>query len=117
MLLIAVLFVATALALPFNSGQAITHSQIIFPGYLMLVSFGYYGWFWTHGGQTPGLKTWKLKVLDFNAQPINWRLSLIRFSLGIIAFFLGLSGFIWIFFDKEKLALHDRLSKTRLFPS
>jgi uncharacterized RDD family membrane protein YckC len=62
-LVIAVFFVATAILLPFNQGEAI-HSSFLFPLYLLSVSFVFYGWFWTHGGQTLGLRAWKLRLLD-----------------------------------------------------
>jgi uncharacterized RDD family membrane protein YckC len=113
-LLIAVFFVATALLLPLNSGEAITGS-LLFPLYLLIVSFIFYGWFWTHGGQTLGLKAWKLKVLTFDQQPINWTQALIRFTTAIIAWSLFGLGFLWIIFDKNKHGWHDRLSKTAVF--
>lgn len=115
LLLIAVLFLATALLLPFNAGQAFTHQQVFYPVYLLLVSFVFYGWFWTHGGQTLGLRAWKLKVLTINQQPISWRLALLRFCTALISWgFLGL-GFLWMLIDKDKRAWHDRLSKTAVF--
>ena len=51
LLLTAVLFVATALVLPFNQGVAISADSHIFQLYLLAVSFLYFGWFWTHGGR------------------------------------------------------------------
>ncbi|MFZ2727623.1 MAG: RDD family protein [Methylococcaceae bacterium] len=115
LLLIAVLFLATALLLPFNAGQAFTHQQVFYPVYLLIVSFIFYGWFWTHGGQTLGLRAWKLKVLTINQQPISWRLALLRFCTALISWsFFGL-GFLWMLIDKDKRAWHDRLSKTAVF--
>ncbi|MGZ8191298.1 MAG: RDD family protein [Methylococcaceae bacterium] len=114
-LLIAVLFLATALLLPFNAGEAFTSSQILYPLYLLAVSFFFYGWFWTHGGQTLGLRTWKIKVLTFNRQTISWQQALVRFLTAIVSWgFFGL-GFLWILFDKNKLSWHDHLSQTTLF--
>ena len=49
-LLVAVLFVATAILLPLTGGEAIGPSHGLYPAYLMAVAFGYFGWFWTHGG-------------------------------------------------------------------
>jgi uncharacterized RDD family membrane protein YckC len=115
LLLIAVLFVATALILPFNSGQAYTAQQIFFPLYLLLVSFLFYAWFWTHGGQTLGLRAWKIKVLTLNEKPIGWKQALLRFTAAILSWgFFGL-GFLWILIDKNQRSWHDHLSKTALF--
>jgi len=114
-LLLAVLFLATALLLPFNSGIAFSSEQVSYPLYLMTVSFIFYGWFWTHGGQTLGLRSWKMTLLTLDQQPINWKQALLRFAGAIISWLcLGL-GFIWPVFDKKKLTWHDRLSGTTLF--
>ncbi len=115
LLLIAVLFVATAIVLPFNAGKAFTGQQYFFPFYLLLVSFIFYGWFWTHGGQTLGLRAWKVKVLTTDRKPINWKQALIRFTASIFSWsFLGL-GFLWVLVDKNQQSWHDHLSKTALF--
>jgi uncharacterized RDD family membrane protein YckC len=115
LLLIGLLFVATALLLPFNGGQAIPAQQFLFPLYLLLVSFFFYAWFWTHGGQTLGLRAWKIKVLTPDMKPISWTQALLRFTAAIISWgFFGL-GFLWILIDKNKRSWHDHLSKTALF--
>lgn len=115
LLLIALLFVATALLLPLNAGQAFTAQQLFFPLYLLLVSFFFYAWFWTHGGQTLGLRAWKIKVLTLDMKPISWKQALLRFMAAVLSWgFCGL-GFLWIVIDKNQLSWHDRLSKTALF--
>ena len=114
-LLLALLFLATAIVLPFNDGEAFTASQYIFPFYILLISFIFYGWFWTHGGQTLGMKTWKIKVRSFDNKPITWSLALNRFLMAIVSWLLLGTGFLWIFADKKNRTLHDHLSKTALF--
>jgi uncharacterized RDD family membrane protein YckC len=114
-LLIAVLFVATALVLPLNAGAAFTAQQVFYPIYLLAISFLFYGWFWTHGGQTLGLRAWNLKVLTVDRQPINWKQALIRFFAAFFSWsFCGL-GFLWILIDKQHRSWHDNLSGTALF--
>ena len=64
-LLIALLFIATTVMMMFNQGKAIESGQAIYPvyvAYLLAISYGFYGWFWTHGGQTLGMKTWKMNM-------------------------------------------------------
>lgn len=114
-LLLAVLFLATIIALPFNSGEAFSSSQVLYPAYLFAVSFVFYGWFWIHGGQTLGLRSWKLTILTLDQKPISWKQAFIRFTTAIISWLcLGL-GFIWLLVDKKKLTWHDRLSGSTLF--
>jgi uncharacterized RDD family membrane protein YckC len=115
LLLIAVLFVATALILPLNAGKAFTGQQFFFPLYLLLVSFVFYAWFWTHGGQTLGLRAWKLKVLTLDRKPINWKQAILRFTVALFSWAVCGLGFLWIFFDKNQYSWHDNLSKTALF--
>lgn len=115
LLLIALLFVATAVLLPLNAGEAFTNQQFFFPIYLLLVSFFFYAWFWTHGGQTLGLRTWKIKVLTLDMKPISWKQALLRFITAIISWsFFGL-GFLWILIDKNQRSWHDHLSQTAVF--
>ncbi len=115
LLLTALLFLATALLLPFNGGEAFSSRQFFYPIYLFIVSFLFYGWFWTHGGQTLGLKAWKIKVISDNGEMISWRQAFIRFIVSILSWgFLGL-GFVWVLFDKERRSWHDISSKSGLF--
>ena len=116
LLLISVLFVATALILPFNAGQAISDSQMKFYWfYLLTISFIFYGWFWTHGGQTLGLRAWNMQVLTIKGEHITWFHAFLRFSIAIFSWStLGL-GFFWSLMDVDKRCWHDKLSKTALF--
>nr|WP_256452041.1 RDD family protein [Methylobacter sp. S3L5C] len=115
-LLIALLFLATALLLPFTTGEAVSVQQLlIYRIYLLVISFFFYGWFWTHGGQTLGLRAWKIKVLTFDQKTINWYQALLRFATAIVSWsFFGL-GFLWILMDKDQRSWYDHLSKTALF--
>lgn len=114
LLLLAVLFFATAIALPFNSGDAFSPQQYGFPLYLLVVSYGFYGWFWTHGGQTLGLRAWKIKLVNSEGGAIDWRQASIRFVAAILSWACFGLGFLWGVFDKKRLCWHDHLSKTRL---
>ncbi|MFA6052574.1 MAG: RDD family protein [Methylobacter sp.] len=115
LLLIAVLFVATALLLPLNKGEAFTAQQFFYPLYLLIISFLFYAWFWTHGGQTLGLRAWKIKVLTFDLKPVSWKQALLRFTAAILSWGLFGLGFFWIIVDKNHRSWHDNLSKTALF--
>ena len=115
LLLIAVLFLATAILLPFNGGEAFTNHKIFYSLYLLAVSFFFYGWFWTHGGQTLGLRAWKTRVLNSEHGVISWQQAFIRFIVALLSWgSLGL-GFLWIVIDKNQRSWHDMASKTELF--
>jgi uncharacterized RDD family membrane protein YckC len=115
LLLIALFFIATALLLPLNAGEAFSAKQFFYPIYLLVVSFFFYAWFWTHGGQTLGLRAWKIKVQTLNREQISWKQALLRFTAALLSWvFFGL-GFLWILIDKDKRSWHDYLSRTALF--
>ena len=116
LLLIALLFLATALLLPFTAGMAVTDQHtLIYRIYLVVVSFFFYGWFWTHGGQTLGLRAWKLTVLTQDKKTLNWTQALVRFVTASVSLgFFGL-GYLWILIDKDRRGWHDHLSKTTVF--
>lgn len=113
-LLLAVLFFATALALPFNTGQAFSSGQYFYPLYLLIIGFIFYGWFWTHGGQTLGLRAWKIKVCREDGAVVGWRQAGLRFIAAALSWACFGLGFVWCLIDKNHLCWHDYLSKTRL---
>lgn len=115
LLLIAILLLSIAIVLPLNGGEAFEKNQSWFPFYLIFICFLYYGWFWTHGGQTLGMKTWKVEIKTFNGQNINWKQAFIRFLAANFSFFFAGLGFIWQIIDKNNCCWHDHLSKTGLY--
>ncbi len=112
LLLTGVLFAVSAIAVAANKGEAVTHP--IYYLCLILVTYGFYGWFWTNGGQTLGLRTWRLKVIGEREEKLTWKDAAIRFGASWIAFIPAAAGLLWVLFDRDKLAWHDRLSSTRV---
>jgi len=114
LLVIAVFFLATLLLLPFNQGEAFQPNSIVYSLYLFFVGFVFYGWFWTHGGQTLGLMAWKLQIVSDNGQTLTWKQALVRFIVAIASWgFCGL-GVLWVLFNPKRLSWHDLASKTHL---
>ena len=78
------------------------------------VAGGYFTWFWTHGGQTLPMKTWRLRLVRGDGAPISVPRALHRYLLAVLGFFaLGL-GFLWALVDRDRQFLHDRLAGTAL---
>jgi uncharacterized RDD family membrane protein YckC len=82
--------------------------------YLLAICFFFYAGFWVRGGQTLGLRTWRLKLVNNNGGPITWSLALKRFAFAWVSLLCFGLGFFWIMFDRDRLAWHDRWSGTRL---
>lgn len=75
----------------------------------------YYVWFWTHGGQTLPMQTWRIRVVRaHDGAPVGLARALHRYALAVLGFVaLGL-GFAWALVDRDRQFLHDRLAGTAL---
>ncbi len=113
LLLTGLLFVASV-PLTVLHGGAIAGGSVGFRLYLLAIIFIYCGWQWTHGGQTLGMKAWRLRVMSDNHAPLDWRLSGLRFLAALLSTTAAGLGYVWLLFDRERLTWHDRLSGTRL---
>jgi len=81
---------------------------------LLLTTFAFFAKFWRHGGQTLGMKSWDIRIISSNGQPITLMQCLLRFMTAIPSLlFFGL-GYFWMLIDKDKLTWADRYSDTRL---
>jgi len=114
LLLFGVLGVATFVALPLTGSLGDGHPHPFFSIYLFMVSFFFFGWFWTHGGQTLGMKAWGIRVQNQDGGPITLWQAALRFIVAIASWGLLGLGFLWSLVDKEKLTWHDRYSMTVL---
>lgn len=113
LLLLALWFLATAMLLPLTHGEAIASNPLL-STYLLFISFFFYGWFWTHGGQTLGMRSWRLQLRNLRPGPVTWLQVLLRFMTALPATLLLGLGFLWMLVDKRKLTWHDRYSETSI---
>ena len=114
LLLFSILFFATLILLPTTGGEAFASSNHLYHLYLSACSFLYFGWQWVRGGQTLGMRAWRIRLTTIDGHAINWKLAGIRFLLAAISWLTCGAGFLWIYFDRDGLALHDRFSGTKL---
>ena len=113
--LIGLLFLA-ALPPTLVYGEGITGPlpTLVMRLYLLVVAFAFFGGFWTHGGQTIGMRAWRVRVVDVAGKTIGWRAALTRFLVAMLSWAAIGAGFWWSLFDREGLTWHDRISGTRL---
>jgi uncharacterized RDD family membrane protein YckC len=112
LLLLAIWFLAMAMLLPFTGGEAIPANNPLVSTYLLFISFFFYGWFWRHGGQTLGMRAWRLQLHNLRPGPVTWLQVLLRFIVALPAGLLLGLGYLWMLVDKQKLTWHDRYSET-----
>lgn len=116
LLLISVLFV-TSIPYILWQGEGFTDNPInllVYQIYLLVISYIYLSYFWLQTGQTPGLRTWKLRLTRQDDYILTRKDSIIRFTISLLSLAtLGL-GWIWVIFNPKKLTLHDQLSLTKI---
>ena len=74
----------------------------------------FYLGFWHFKSATLGMQTWRLKLVNNKGEKPSWSQLLIRSALGFFALVTFGLGYFWMLVDPEKLAFHDRFSKTRI---
>jgi uncharacterized RDD family membrane protein YckC len=111
LLLFALLLFATALALLVTRG-ALDYHHPLFRTYLFFICFMFYAWFWTHGGQTLGMRAWRLRVQRLDGRPITLWQALLRFLSAIPSWAVFGLGYVWLLVDKNHMAVHDRISES-----
>ncbi len=114
MLLMAWLFMAGFLVvglLPETVAERSSVAQTLFQIYLIAAAGLYFVLFWSRGGQTLAMKTWRIRVVTREGVALTWRQAWMRYFWALAT--LGL-GILWAFVDREHQFLHDRLAGTRL---
>ncbi len=74
------------------------------------VNCGFFVYFWTKGGQTIGMRSWRLKVQNLDGSKLTATQALIR----AITSFLGLGNLLVLLDFKNKRALQDYIAKTEV---
>lgn len=82
--------------------------------YCLGVLASFHLWFWTHGGQTLGMKTWRIRVVRADGSALTLRDAALRYGTAVLSLLPVGLGFWWAAVDRSGLAWHDRLSGTRL---
>lgn len=59
--------------------------------YLFVLGLLLFGWFWTHGGQTPGLKAWRLRLERSDGEPLRWPVAAVRYTAMLVCWGISLA--------------------------
>jgi uncharacterized RDD family membrane protein YckC len=113
-IVVAILILATMLAMLLGLGDRTALKDPFFTAYLLFVWYFYLALCWKMGGMTVGMKVWRVRIEDTQGHRPGWGKSALRFVLSFVsATPLGL-GFIWSLFEPSKRTWHDIISRTRL---
>lgn len=75
----------------------------------------FFAYFWVRNGQTLGMQTWRMQVVDdVSGGNLSWKQAFIRFAAALLSAGCFGLGYLWVVFDKNKKSWHDHLSHSHL---
>lgn len=84
--------------------------------YLLAVCFIYFAWPWCKGGQTLGMRSWQIRLINSKHpdRKITLKQAWLRFAGSIFSWVALGAGFLISHFHPRKLAWHDLFSGTSI---
>lgn len=113
LLVVALLMVAAAVVVV-PAGTEVNPGTVWFQGYLLLVWWLYFAVCWRVGGQTVGMKAWRIHLATGHGTPLGWPGTALRFLGAMVSAAAFGLGYIWSLFDPQRRAWHDILTGSRL---
>ena len=98
LLYLALLMAGLVLSLPFiaafvaKDASTPLHNFAVLQTYGFIVGVGFFGWSWTHGGQTLGMRVWRLQVRRVDGSGLRWPVAVLRFAAGMAPLVMGLAA-------------------------
>src|SRR3546814_18614948 len=71
-------------------------------GVLWLITGAYAVVSWHRGGQTIGMRPWRLRVVAADGMPPSWRAVCVRYVVASVSLLAFGIGFIWALFDRQR---------------
>lgn len=100
-----------------------------------LVVAAYFLFSWLRGGQTLGMRPWRIRVTDRDGQPVDWRRALLRLAIAAlpvalllirpltslqVALYAPLAGWVILLLpslvDRRRRAVYDMVAGTEVRP-
>lgn len=113
LLMLAMWMAVSGLFVAANGGESVSGNPFL-PSFMFLIWVWFNLHFWRRGGQTLGMRSWRLRLLSTTGKPLTYTQCLLRLVMAIPSFVIFYLGYIWVLIDKDRLAWHDRYSETRV---
>jgi len=114
LLVLALLFMATVPFVALRHGEPVEPGDASYRLAMLVVAWIFFVGFWTRSGRTLGMQSWRLRIQTVQGDRPGVGAATLRFLAAILSWLPFGLGFWWQLWDKEGLAWHDRLSRTRL---
>ena len=116
-ILLGLLMLAAAAALPFGGANKIAFQDFWFTLWLSLICFAYLGGCWRYGGMTVGMRAWHVRLARKTGEDMTWPACLLRFLVGFVALAVFGLGILWALVDQKNRGWHDLAAGTFLIKS
>ena len=115
LLVIALLMLATLPFIAVRGGDIVEpDDNLVYQVCMMLVIFAFFTFFWSYGGQTLGMRAWRMRLETKDGGVPSFAVATLRFGIAVVSLLAVGLGFLWQLWDKEELTWHDRFSGPRL---
>ncbi|HSE11517.1 MAG TPA: RDD family protein [Rudaea sp.] len=112
---LALWFVAAVLALAITGGaldvRQLPHRMLV-QALLLAFTAAYFAISWRRGGQTIGMRAWRLRIVRADGTPLDTRQALVRFGVSLLSLAAVGLGFWWALFDAQSRTWHDIVAGT-----
>jgi uncharacterized RDD family membrane protein YckC len=115
LLLLGALWMAGTLVIVVaRGGEAIAPGNPAYQLLLAALATAFFVGFWMRGGQTLGMRAWRLRVQTPTGADLGAATAIKRFAAGALTFATGGLGLFWMWIDRNQLPWHDRVAGTRV---
>ena len=115
LLAVAVLLIATFPFVLFFGDATEGWRRHLLQAWLAAAVGTYFVFFWTRGGQTLPMKTWRIALVRAaDGGPVHLFQAVHRYLLAVLSTLALGTGFAWAWVDRDRQFLHDRLAGTVL---
>jgi uncharacterized RDD family membrane protein YckC len=108
--LLGLWFLAGVLALAATGGTLDWHRiahKLLVQGFVLVLIATYFVLSWSRGGQTLGMRAWRLRVVRLDGTTVSaWR-ALLRFAVALFSVGVAGLGVLWALFDAQRRTWHD----------
>jgi uncharacterized RDD family membrane protein YckC len=114
--LLPLAFAVSALFLVLNGGQPVSAplAKAALATTLWLACGAYFVLSWRRGGQTMGMRPWRLRVVGARGERATWGGLWLRYAVATVSLAAAGLGFLWSLVDAERRTWHDLASGTVL---
>lgn len=110
---LVLLFQIQILGQALADGEKAHMGPLGFIGLIVVISL-FFCMFWRKGGQTLGMRAWRLRIIGKDGDRPSWRACLLRCLLAPLSLAVVGLGYLWCLLDRNGATLHDLLTHSRV---